>query len=79
MVRHHFSLPSSFIVRCLANAHLGPFDSDTGRYDTGYFAAANGQIPQINIWDDHDVSAVVNVPCCITSLLCLALMTRFFN
>lgn len=24
-------------------------------YSTGPFAAANGQIPQLNIWDDHDV------------------------
>jgi hypothetical protein len=25
------------------------------RYSTEPFAGANGQIPQLNIWDDHDV------------------------
>jgi hypothetical protein len=25
------------------------------RYSTEPFASANGQIPQLNIWDDHDV------------------------
>lgn len=25
-------------------------------YSTEPFASANGQIPQVNIWDDHDVS-----------------------
>lgn len=28
------------------------------RYGTEMFAVANGQIPQINIWDDHDVCCV---------------------
>lgn len=26
------------------------------RYGTEPFASANGQIPQLNLWDDHDVS-----------------------
>lgn len=26
------------------------------RYNTAPFSIANGQIPQLNIWDDHDVS-----------------------
>ena len=26
------------------------------RYSTEPFASANGQIPQLNLWDDHDVS-----------------------
>ncbi len=26
------------------------------RYGTEPFASANGQIPQVNLWDDHDVS-----------------------
>jgi hypothetical protein len=25
------------------------------RYSTEPFASANGQIPQLNLWDDHDV------------------------
>lgn len=33
--------------------------ANTGsRYGTEMFAVANGQIPQINIWDDHDVCCV---------------------
>lgn len=28
----------------------------TYRYSTEPFAGANGQIPQLNLWDDHDVS-----------------------
>lgn len=27
-------------------------------YNTAPFAIANGQIPQVNIWDDHDVSGI---------------------
>lgn len=37
------------------------------RYGTEMFAVANGQIPQINIWDDHDVCCVcvrVKGGCC---------------
>lgn len=26
------------------------------RYGTEPFAGANGRIPQLNLWDDHDVS-----------------------
>jgi hypothetical protein len=29
-------------------------------YNTAPFAFANGQIPQLNIWDDHDVSALAH-------------------
>lgn len=28
------------------------------RYSTEPFAAANGQIAQLNIWDDHDVCSI---------------------
>lgn len=28
----------------------------TCRYGTEPFSSANGQIPQLNMWDDHDVS-----------------------
>ena len=31
------------------------FDNYTRWYSTGAFAIANAQIPQINIWDDHDI------------------------
>lgn len=31
------------------------FLTDESRYSTEPFASANGQIPQLNIWDDHDV------------------------
>lgn len=31
------------------------YDANAGRYGTEPFAGANGQIPQMNIWDDHDV------------------------
>lgn len=27
----------------------------SSRYSTEPFASANGQIPQLNLWDDHDV------------------------
>ena len=30
--------------------------ADKYRYSTEPFAGANGQIPQLNLWDDHDVS-----------------------
>jgi hypothetical protein len=30
------------------------------RYSTEPFAGANGQIPQLNLWDDHDVSHFLN-------------------
>jgi len=29
--------------------------TDVSRYSTEPFARANGQIPQLNLWDDHDV------------------------
>jgi hypothetical protein len=28
------------------------------RYSMEPFAGANGQIPQLNLWDDHDVSVL---------------------
>lgn len=28
------------------------------RYSTEPFAAMNGKIPQVNLWDDHDVGLV---------------------
>lgn len=28
----------------------------SNRYNLPPFCIANGQIPQLNIWDDHDVS-----------------------
>ena len=31
------------------------FDRYVTWYNTGAFATANGRIPQINIWDDHDI------------------------
>ncbi|KAK3725150.1 hypothetical protein LTR37_000661 [Vermiconidia calcicola] len=31
------------------------FDNYTTWYGTDSFASANGQIPQVNIWDDHDI------------------------
>lgn len=42
----------NFLSLCMAkNAHV----SSLFRYSMEPFAAANGQIPQLNIWDDHDV------------------------
>jgi hypothetical protein len=32
------------------------------RYGTEPFAGANGKIPQINLWDDHDVSTALIPP-----------------
>lgn len=29
------------------------------RYSTEPFAAMNGKIPQVNLWDDHDVSCLL--------------------
>ena len=32
------------------------------RYGTEPFAEANGKIPQVNLWDDHDVSRPLDTP-----------------
>lgn len=32
-------------------------------FNTPPFSVANGQIPQLNIWDDHDVSRIRPVAC----------------
>ncbi len=32
------------------------------RYSTEPFASANGQIPQLNLWDDHDVRPLRRPP-----------------
>lgn len=41
-------IPSSLLLMCY-------------RYGTEPFAGANGKIPQVNLWDDHDVSRPTNM------------------
>ena len=49
--RQHYPFPESLRVDC-DNYYLNNYIRWFG---TEPFAAANGQIPQLNIWDDHDI------------------------
>jgi hypothetical protein len=49
--RRHYPFPEELRAKC----DKYYYDNYIRWYTTGKFATANGQIPQVNIWDDHDI------------------------